>query len=332
MREVAAGIYQLTLPLVHSPLGSVNIYLVPGNDGYLLIDTGWNISEAFDSLQKQVAEIGAKLEDISQIVITHVHPDHYGLAGRLKQLSQAKIALHYLERDIIETRYVNLERLLQQLAEWLKVNGVPDTELPRLQQTPAITAQFVLITPPDITLSGGETIAWGAFSFQVLWTPGHSPGHISLYEPDKKILFCGDYILPTITPHISLNAFQIGTSPLDSYRHSLAKTKQLEVEIVLPGHEHPFRNLPARIDEILWHHDHRNSEILKAMAATEKTAYEIATEINWMSDKNGVSWHNLSAMDRRLAVLETLSHLESMRLQGKVEKSTKDDVIYYHRV
>lgn len=330
MKEVANGIYQLTLPLVHSTLGWVNIYLVRGNDGYLLIDTGWNIKVAFDSLMEQMAEIGASPQDIAHIVITHVHADHYGLAGRLKQLSQAKIAMHRLEKEVIETRYVNLERMLEQLADWLKINGVPDDELPRLQQTPAITAQFVLVTPPDITLNGGETIAWGAFRFQVLWTPGHSPGHISLYEPDKKLLFCGDYILPGITPHISLNPFQIGTSPLDNYLRSLVMTRQLEAELVLPGHEHIFHNLAARIDEIIWHHNHRNSEILDTLA-TEKTAYEIATGITWMSDKGGVSWQSLAPIDRRMAVLETLSHLESIRLQGRVEKSSRDGIIYYRR-
>jgi glyoxylase-like metal-dependent hydrolase (beta-lactamase superfamily II) len=332
MKEVAPGIYQLSLPLIYSSLNTVNIYLVRGNDGYLLIDAGWNIKEAFDSLQKQTAEIGVNLEDIAQIVITHVHPDHYGMAGRLKQISQAKIAMHHLEKDIIERRYVNLEQLLQQLAQWLKINGVSDKELPRLQQSSAVTAQFVLITPPDVTLDDGETIVWGAFNFQVLWTPGHSPGHISLYERDKRILLSGDYILPSITPHISLNPYQVGTSPLDNYLQSLARTKRLKADLVLPGHEQPFHDLAGRIDEIIRHHDQRNSEILNALATGEKTAYEIATQMTWMSDIGGISWRNLSAMDRRLAVLETLSHLESMRLQGKVDKSLQDDIIYYRRV
>lgn len=332
MKEVSPGIYQLPLPLVHSALNTVNIYLVRGDDGYLLVDAGWNVKESFDSLQKQMAEIGVGLEEIARIVITHVHPDHYGMAGRLKRISQAKLALHELERDLIERRYVNLEHLLQQMAGWLKMNGVPPRELPRLQRSSAVTAQFVTITPADITLQGGETITWGSFNFQVLWTPGHSPGHISLYEADRKVLLCGDYILPNITPHISLNHYQVGTSPLDNYLQSLRKTRQLEVELVLPGHEQPFTDLVGRIDQIIRHHDQRNAEILAALATGDKSAYQIATHLTWMSGMGGISWRNLAAMDRRLAVLETLSHLESLRLQGKVDKSQEDDIIFFHEV
>ena len=89
--------------------------MVQGNNECLLVDTGWNTNEAFESLKKQLAEIGLRFEDISQIVVTHVHPDHYGLAGRLKQLSSARIAFHYLEKALIESRYVSMDELLLQL-------------------------------------------------------------------------------------------------------------------------------------------------------------------------------------------------------------------------
>src|SRR4030042_1066088 len=109
MAEVKLGIsiHQLKLPIPNSSLGYVNTYLVEGDNGCLLVDTGWNTEESLDALKGQLAEIGFSPEDISQIVVTHVHPDHYGLAGRLKRLSSAKLALHYMEKDFIESRYVN---------------------------------------------------------------------------------------------------------------------------------------------------------------------------------------------------------------------------------
>ena len=107
MIEVSPGIYQLILPNpAYAALRYVNTYLVRGNDGYLLIDTGWG-DAALASSQKQLTKIGINFKDITQIVITHAHPDHYGLAGRLKQLSEAKLALHYLEIGVIESRYEN---------------------------------------------------------------------------------------------------------------------------------------------------------------------------------------------------------------------------------
>lgn len=330
MREVITGIRQLQLPLPDKDilLGYVNVYLVQGNNGYLLIDTGWNTEEAFTSLNKQLAELGISFEDIAQIVVTHIHPDHYGLAGRLKQLSHAQLYLHELERDIIKSRYLDMDNLLQQMEQRLHINGVPPDELPMLQTASVRMAKFVAPTLPDITLYGDETISTGLFSFKVLWTPGHSPGHICLYEPAKKVLISGDHILPTITPNIGLHP-QSGDNPLGDYINSLNAAKQLDVNLILPGHENPFTGLQARIEELIRHHKQRESEILKTLQAEQKTAYQISNEITWLSDTNGVSWQSLSPLDKRLAILETLAHLELMRFGREVDKFFKDDTIYY---
>lgn len=328
MTEVISGIYQLQLPLTDSHLGHVNTYLIQGDDGHLLIDTGWNTSEAFDSLKKQLAEIGTEFEDISQIVVTHIHPDHYGLVGRLKHLSTAKLALHYLEKDSIESRYINMDELLRQIEQWLRINGVSANELPELKTASLGMIKLVAPVLPDITLHGGETISTGVFSFQVLWTPGHSSGHISLYEPTQKILLSGDHILPTITPNISLHP-QSSINPLGDYLNSLNSVKQLDVNLVLPGHENPFTGLEQRIEEIIWHHKLRSSEIVETIKAKPKTAYQISTEITWRSDKSGVGWQNLASWDKRMAIMETLAHLESMRFDGKINKFFKDTTIHY---
>ena len=328
MEEVTTGIYRLPVPLPNSPLGHVNAYLIQADKGYLIVDTGWDTDEAFNSLRRQMAEIGARPEEISQIVITHIHPDHYGLAGRLKPLSQARINMHRLERDYVRSRYVNMEKLLQHMAEWLAVNGVPPDELPSLQIASTPAARFVIPTSPDNTLNGGETIRAGSFNFKVLWTPGHSPGHISLYEPARKILISGDHILPGITPNIARHP-QSGPNPLHDYLSALDAVKQLDVELVLPGHEHPFDNLTARIDQLVRHHQQRNSEILNTLKDQPKTGYQIATELTWMPDTKASNWQNLAPLNRRFAVLETLSHLEFMRFQGRLDKSTRDNVIYY---
>ncbi len=328
MTEIVPGIYQLQLPIPDSRLGEVNTYLVQGDSGYLLIDTGWNTEEAFNALKNQLAEIGVNLEDISQIVVTHIHPDHYGLVGRLKHLSHAQLYLHELERSFIELRYINIGELLQQTEQWLHINGVPGDELPKLQTASVEMIKFIAPALPDVTLHGDETISTGSFSFKVMWTPGHSPGHISLYEPASKILISGDHILPTITPNIGSHP-QSSRSPLDDYLNSLNALKQLDVNVILPGHENPFTGLGRRIEELIQHHKRRNSEILKTFGADSKTAYQISTEITWMSDVNGVGWQNLGPWDKRLAVSETLAHLESMRFSGKVAKFSRDNTAYY---
>jgi len=216
---------------------------------------------------------------------------------------------------------------MRQMEQWLHINGVPSSE-PSVLQVASGMPVFAAPTMPDVILQGGETISAGVFNFQVLWTPGHSPGHICLYEPAQKILFSGDHILPIISPAIRLQT-EFDISPLGDFINSLNKVKQLDVNLVLPAHEHIFTNLAARVDELIQHHEMRNSEILAAMKTEPKTAYQISAEITWIPQLGGVSFRDLAPMDKRGAVMETLAHLEAMRFSGKVDKLHRNSTIYY---
>jgi glyoxylase-like metal-dependent hydrolase (beta-lactamase superfamily II) len=223
-----------------------------------------------------------------------------------------------------------MDCLLKQMGEWLQINGVPPDQVPQLQTASVGAASYVAPTYPDTTLNGGETISTGAFTFQVMWTPGHSPGHICLYEPDKKIYFSGDHILPTITPNIGIHP-QSSDNPLGDFMNSLEATRQLDISLVMPGHESPFTKIRARIRQLVQHHAQRNSEILTTIKTEAKTGYQIAKGVIWMADIGGVGLHDLAPLHRRLAILETLAHLESMRPDGKVEKFSRNGIIYYQR-
>jgi len=329
MTEVTPGIHWLKLPIPMADYNAihVNAYLVEGSDGFLLIDGGWNTDESFDSLQKQLAEIGAGIKDISQIVVTHIHPDHYGQAGRLKRLSGASIAMHEIESGFIDSRYIHMENLLEQTAQLMGVNGMPPEELANIRDASVDMVQHVIPVKPDVTLHGGETIATGRFTFQVMWTPGHSAGHICLYEPEKKVLISGDHVLPKITSNISRHP-QSGENPLGRYLDSLKDLRQLDVALVLPGHEFPFTEFKPRIDELIRHHEARNREILATLNSKPKTAYEIVQEITW-----GVaeSWQDMPPFHQRLALFETLAHLELMTVSGRLEELSKNGIIYYRQ-
>jgi len=335
MLEVAPGIYQLILP--NPPQATpryVNAYLVRGNNGYLLIDTGWE-EKALVSLQKQLTKIGIGFKDIEQVVITHAHPDHYGLAGRLKQLSGAKLALHYLETGVIESKFKNEYEVLSQLDQWWLVNGVPATKLTEFREG-FLENKTDPIVPvlPDVTLHGSETISNGIFNFQVLWTPGHSAGHISLYEPEQKILFSGDHILPNIYTNIGIALLppEQSQNPLGDYLNSLNEIKHLEVDLILPGHGNRFVDLKGRVEKIIKHHKYRTAEIIRAIEVTAKTTYQIAAELTWRPATKGAGWQDLDLWGQRLSVAETAAHLELLRFNGKADKFIGNSIVYYHLV
>ncbi|MFC2069888.1 MBL fold metallo-hydrolase [Chloroflexota bacterium] len=328
MTEIIPGIYQLQIPIPNNPLENTNVYLLRGDDGYLMIDAGWNSERALNSLEEQLTEIGISLDDIYQIVITHTHADHYGLVGRLKESTQVNISLHYLEENLLAFRTGGMEEFMRRTEQWFHCNGVPPEAFPTSRMTPAERRRSNNTTMPDNTLHGEDTISTGIFNLEVFWTPGHSPGHICLYERKEKILFTGDHVLPGITPNISLQP-QSEDNPLGDFLNSLSTLKQLEVNMVLPAHEHIFTDLRARIDEIILHHKYRISEITGTIESGPKTAYQISDGITWMPDFGGIQFMDLTPWTRRMAVSETLAHLKAMEVEGKVNKFTEDGIIYY---
>lgn len=332
MNEIVLNVYQLELPLPNDPLGHVNAYLIRGEDGCLLVDTGYRNEESFGSLRKQIAEFGIATEDISQVVSTHIHPDHYDAAGRLRELSDATIALHYLERDLISI-YSNFGEFIKEELEWMRLNGMPTDKflqlLSEVRSTRPEWIEFPAPVLPDSTLNGGETISVGSFDFEVLWTPGHSPGHICLYEPTREILVSGDHILPDITTDVCLEPIS-RPNPLADYLNSLKQIRRLKVNLVLPGHRQPFIGLRQRIDDIMRNIRQRSCEILSTLQNQAKTGYQISNELAWVRNGKQVRYQDMNALDRWISMLNTLAHLESMRAKRKVEKVVnKNNTISY---
>ncbi|MBI3965673.1 MAG: MBL fold metallo-hydrolase [Chloroflexi bacterium] len=324
--EVATGIHLLKVPIPGSPLGHLNAYLIRADGGGYLVDCGWAAPEAFDALESQLRDIGIGFRDLKGIILTHIHPDHYGLAGRIKELSGAEVIVHRLEEPLIESRYVHYEAILDELAPWLRQYGAPDREIMELQRAAMPVLDRVGVAEPDRLLFGGEVLTLGEFAFEVIWTPGHSPGHIVLYERSRGVLIAGDHILGTISPNVGLNP-QSGPNPMRDYVDALLRVRDLEVQIVLPGHRDPFDGLRERVDRILEHHEIRNGHILAALAEGPKTGYQIAQSIQWVGGR--VKFAELEPLHRRLALMETLSHAERLVSLKKLARTRTDGRVIY---
>lgn len=326
--EIIPGVYQLKVPIPDNPLGHLNCYLLSGERGWIMIDTGWDTEEAFNSLQEQLRRVDIDFRDIAYILVTHVHPDHFGLAGRIKKLTPAKLAYHHWEKALVESRYIHFAELQKSMGELLHSHGVPDITLPKLQTASQAALGFVTIAWPDQVLYGGERFSNGSFELQALWTPGHSPGHLCFYEPAKKLLFAGDHVLPITTPNVSYH-LQSGSNPLGDFIHSLKQLERLPVQLVLPAHEHIFEGLGQRIREIVHHHEARKAAILEIISKEAQNAWAVSARIPW--NTLGQTWDQMPPLLCRMAVTETLSHLELLWIEGEAERITQNGMVLYRQ-
>jgi len=324
--EITSNIFQLKIPIPDNPLGFLNAYLVKTDEGCMLIDSGWNTEEAFNSLAHQIEEAGIGWGDIRYIFITHTHPDHFGLVGRLVQYTTAKIMMHEMELSIVQQCNVDFDKLVNEMGHWLRINGVPNASRPVLQRASLSRLGYVSIAQPDVVLYGGEHLKIGYFDFEVLWTPGHSQGHICLFERSHRLFFSGDHVLPNITPNVSMHVQSIG-NPLADYLNGLNYVAELPIDLVLPAHGDVFSDLKKRIKEIRQHHVKRNREIMDILEGGSKTAYQVSSMLSWST--GGVAWNDLRDFTQRMAVTETVSHLELLFTKGFLQKISQEGVIYY---
>lgn len=326
--EIVAGVHQIRLPFPESMSGYTNVYVVEGSNGNILIDSGWDDSEVIWAFREGLREDRLKFQDINWIVITHIHPDHYGLASKLKELCGAEVAVHRAEVGLINSRYEDFAGLLKDMEDMLSSNGVPQAELTELKEASLWMKQFVSPDLPDVVLDDGDRISNGSFGFEILRTPGHSPGHICLYEARKRWLFSGDHVLFNVTPHVGFHS-QSGDNPLKDYIDSLGMVDSLGVNFVFPGHGPVFNSLKLRAVEIFNHHEQRKRAIMAVLDDGLKTAYQVAAEIPWKPEMGGVAFSDLGAWDRRLAILETIAHLKLLTSEGTVGKIDRDGISLY---
>jgi glyoxylase-like metal-dependent hydrolase (beta-lactamase superfamily II) len=328
MKEILPGIFQMTLTLPGFNPGSVNTYLIKSKDGYTSIDTGWDSPPSVESREQQLAEIGAHISDITQVIITHCHIDHFGMIARFKRSQHTKIYLHENEIGLIKIRFSEVDNFIPMTDKFLISHGVPESELPPPEiQLPL--NEDLSKAAPDVLLKGGEMLSVGEYDLKVINAPGHTPGHIVLYEPKKKFLFSGDTLLPTIDTNAAIHVQYI-QFPLQQYLNSLLSLKELDINLILPGHEYVFSGHKQRIEEIFRHHQKKSDEILRAFAdKLPKTAYEVSRILAWSPKTKANVWNNLTGWDKRFAVLQSIAHLESLRFKQKLESDTINGIHHY---
>lgn len=319
IENIAPDIYRIEVPLRDNPLKSVNSYVIKSPDRALIIDTAMNRPECLKALREGFKELGVDPAE-SDYFVSHRHGDHHGLittlAGKSSRVYMGRIDLAFIKKASYGSKLI---------LEETPRHGFPRTEMKRLMSRPPASPDSRRVKPRYHPVDEGAVINVGGRSFRAIATPGHSSGHMVLYEPEAKILISGDHLLGTITPNIS-GWFQ-KDSPLHDYLASLDKVYPLAVKLVLPGHRALFRNFRTRIKEIKRHHRHRSAAVLRILREGRLNGYEVASRMKW--DMSYESWDDFPMMQRWFATGEALAHLLYLKKEGQVRSETAGDVVYF---
>jgi glyoxylase-like metal-dependent hydrolase (beta-lactamase superfamily II) len=292
----------------------VLVYAFESDDGTYLVDAGWNTDDAYGTLLDGLGLAGFSIGDVRGVLVTHIHPDHYGLAGRIREASGAWVGLHPADAALIGSRYEHPGDLLERMGAMLRRDGVPEEEVAALRDASMPVMANVVAAVPDVLIEDGDKPSVPGWDITAVWTPGHSPGHICLYESTHRLMLSGDHVLPRITPNISFHP-QAGPDPLGDFLSSLDKVAGYYAEEVLPAHEHRFADLRARVGELKAHHHARFDEAIEAIRDGETTVWQMASRMTWSR-----AWDELNVWAKRAAAGETLAHLRYLEKLGVVRE------------
>lgn len=325
--EVYPSIFRIKVNLPNNPLKFINAYLVKGDERSLLIDTAMNMESCYIELSSALDEIGVDREKLD-LFITHIHADHIGLIDRF--IKKSKVYMSDTEHNVV-VEAIKHPDYWHSMNNFLVINGMPKSILDgALKYLDQVYLQTYPSMENDLlknfkSIKDNEEIKYGDFEFQGILTPGHSPGHMCLYDKKNKIIFLGDHVLFGITPNITW--WPNMPNSLRYYIESLNRVYDLDINFAFPGHGEPGKSIKKRIEAIKKHHQERFKEIMDALESSPKTAYQVASEIKWNIRYD--AWESFPKTQKYFALGETISHLLYLEEIKKIKSEFKDGKIIF---
>lgn len=313
------NIYSIQIPLPNNPLKSLNSYIIVSEDRNLIIDTGFNQSECKEALFGGLHELSIDLAK-TDVLLTHLHADHTGQAKALEDKG-ARIYAGTTESITIQEMadphsWTRIKDLITKYG--LEKYGILIENLPGYRYRP----EKLSCCHP---LAEGDQLRYGDYVFSVVDIPGHTPGHIGLYEPNQGLFFCGDHILNSITPNITL--WNYGLDSLAQYLASLAKVRSMDIRRLFTAHREGVEDYKTRIDQLIGHHHKRLQEIMNILEQGDKSACEVASLMKW--EIRAKSWEDFPIAQKSFATGEAASHLEYLFHGGQIHRTCTEGVMYY---
>ncbi len=298
---------RVAMPGGHIPY-SLCYLIEDARGGLHIVDPGWSSDDNWASLARALAASGHTVDDIASVVVTHLHPDHLGMADRVRAASGATLVLHEREQAALQAMAgrAPAESPEHRFDAW----GVPPDRLAELD----VTAGRPPMDAPqgaDVLVTDGEVLDIPGRAIQAVLTPGHTPGHICLVDAHDGLVFTGDHVLPTIHPGLGLGG-ETATNPIGDYLGSLERIAEFDDLEVCPGHEYVFRGLAARCATTAEHHLRRSREVATRLRIDgDPTVWQVASELTWTA-----GWANLNGFYLLSALAQTAMHLEFVRSEA----------------
>jgi len=326
--EVFKNIYRIPVGLPNNPLKVLNSYLIRDPERSILIDTGFRVRECREDLLAGFDELGEDPGAVD-IFLTHLHADHSGLSsdivGEGKQILISETDGAWLDTLPLEGESWTEDKWVKNKANDI-LAGMPPYIVDNMEKlSPAFS-----FAPPGgahyTCVKDGDVLRAGGYSFRCISTPGHTPGHMCLWEADNSLMFTGDHVLFDITPNIT--SWPTIDDSLGDYLESLRKIREYPVKTALPGHRKPG-GFHARIDELFLHHEKRLEEVKNIIHETPGlTAYEVAGRMRWKI--RAANWDEFPVSQKIFAVGECMAHLDYLRLRGAIRCELDGAVHRYH--
>ncbi|GAA2862196.1 MBL fold metallo-hydrolase [Pseudonocardia halophobica] len=323
---VVPGVHRIPLPLPLSGLRAVNVYVLDDPEGPTLVDSGWAGGTGRETLTTRLRELGLAPADISRIVVTHAHHDHYTQALALRLDHPVQVLLGRGEAPSVAAMRSRGEVAAPQEGLLRRAGARELAVAMGMHQKAEDAADDAPWGEPDRWLDDGEIVRAGGRDLEVRATPGHTRGHIVLRDAALGALFSGDHVLPHITPSIGYERAP-EPAPLRSYLDSLRLVRDLPDTLQLPAHGPVTPSVHTRVDELLEHHAQRLAAALDQVRAGADTAYGVASKLPWTRRQKRID--ELETEHAALAVLEIAAHLDVLVTAGHLVADETDGVRRY---
>ncbi|MBE9376581.1 MBL fold metallo-hydrolase [Saccharopolyspora sp. HNM0983] len=324
--EVSPGVHRIPLPLPNDGLRAVNVYAITDGDSLTLVDGGWALEDAREHLVTALGQLGAGLGDIRRFLVTHAHRDHYTQAVALRREYGTEVLLGEEERHTLQALRAPEHRPLAKQVELLARCGAKPVRDAVLAARGGGTRTPDDWEDPDRWIGAATEIALADRPLRAVATPGHTRGHLVFVDEASELMFAGDHVLPHITPSIG---FEQAPSevPLRDYLSSLRLVRSMPDRRLLPAHGPVTDSVHRRVDELLDHHDERLSAIAGVVQCGASTPYEAARALTWTRHEYALD--DLEPFNQMMAVLETATHLDVLRLQDRLCEEEVEGVVHF---